>query len=115
MFAVDLAHGTVSWKRQGSDVLQPLSAHAGILYGLQFAAAGQPHLIEVRVADGRTAAGGFTTAPLAFTADGTPVFVEATVAPPSPTPTAATPSSRLRRPPNPPDNRLIQVWVPTAR
>ena len=50
MFAVDLAHGTVSWKRQGSNVLLPLSAYDDILYGLQFSTAGHPRLTEVSAA-----------------------------------------------------------------
>jgi hypothetical protein len=115
MFAVDLAHGTVSWKRQGSNVLLPLSAHDDILYGLQFSVTGHPRLIEVGAADGKTIADGFTVAPLAFTADGSPVFVEAKVMP-SATPTrsgAASPGQATRRPAPPPDTHLIEVWVPT--
>jgi hypothetical protein len=116
MFAVDLAHGTVPWKRQGSNVLSPLSTHAGILYGLQSSPTGQPRLIEVGATDGKTMADGFTVAPLAFTADGTPVFVEATVPPPSATPTrssATSPIPTTRRPATLPDTQLIEVWVPT--
>ena len=115
MFAVDLAHGTVSWKRQGSNVLLPVSAHDDILYGLQSSASGQPRLIEVGAADGKTIADGFTVAPLAFTADGTPVFVEAEVMPPSATPTgsgAASPSPTTRHAALPPDTHLIEVWGP---
>lgn len=115
MFAVDLAHGTVSWKRQGSNVLLPVSAHDDILYGLQFSTAGHPRVIEIGAADGKTIADGFTVAPLAFTADGAPVFVEAKVMPPSATPTrssAASPSPTSRHPTPPPDTHLIEVWVP---
>jgi hypothetical protein len=112
MFAVDLAHGTVSWKRQGSNDLQPLSTHDNVLYGLQHSSTGQPRLIEVRVTDGQTITDRFTVAPLAFTADGTPVFVEATVPPPSATPT---PSATARRPASQPDNHVIEVWAPTPR
>ena len=115
-FAVDLAHGTVSWKRQGSNVLLPLSAHDDILYGLQSSTAGHPRLIEVGAADGRTIADGFTVAPLAFTAAGTPVFVEAKVITPSATPTrssTASPSPTTRHFTPPPDIHPIEVWVPT--
>jgi hypothetical protein len=111
MFAVDLAHGTVSWKRQGSSGLQPLSTHDGVLFGLQYPTAGQPRLIEVRATDGQTITDGFTAAPLAFTADGTPVFVEATVPPPSATPT---PSPTNRRPAAQSDSHVIEVWVPRS-
>jgi hypothetical protein len=115
MFAVDLAHGTVSWKRQGSNVLLPLSAHDDVLYGLQFSTAGLPRLTEVGAADGKTIADGFTVAPLAFTAADTPVFVEAMVMPPSATPmrsSAASPSPTTRHPTPPPDVHPIEVWVP---
>jgi hypothetical protein len=116
MFAVDLAHGTVSWKRQGSNVLLPLSAHDDIPYGLQSSTTGQPRLIEVGAADGKTIADGFTVAPLAFTADGTPVFVEAKVTPPSAAPTRSTATSPIpttRHPATPPDTHWIEVWAPT--
>jgi hypothetical protein len=115
MFAVDLAHGTVSWKRQGSNVLLPLSAHDDILYGLQSSATGHPRLIEVGATDGKTIADGFTVAPLAFTTDGTPVFVEAKVITPSAAPTrscTASPSPTTRDPTPPPDTHPIEVWVP---
>jgi hypothetical protein len=118
MFAVDLAHGTVSWKREGPDIFEPLSTHDGILYGLQSSASGQPRLIEVGAADGKTITGGFTVAPLAFTADGTPVFVEARVALPSAAPTrsaATSPSRTTRHPAIPPDTHWIEVWAPRPR
>ena len=105
----------MSWKRQGSNVLLPLSAHDDVLYGLQFSTAGHPRLTEVGAADGKTIADGFTVAPLAFTAAGTPVFVEAMVMPPSATPTrssAASPSPTTRHPTPPPDVHPIEVWVP---
>jgi hypothetical protein len=116
MFAVGLAHGTVSWKRQGSDVLQPMSTHGGVIYGLQSSTTGKPHLIEVGAADGKRIADGFTVAPLAFAADGTPVFVEAKVALASPSPTRSTapsPGPTTARPAIPPDTHWIEVWVPT--
>jgi hypothetical protein len=118
MFAVDLAHGTVPWKRQGSNVMLPVSTHGGILYGLQSSASGQPRLIEVGAIDGKTIADGFTVAPLAFTADGTPVFVEATVPPPSATPTkssATSPGPTTTLSATLPDTQLIEVWVPTPQ
>lgn len=117
MFAVDLGHGTVSWKRQGSDVMQPMSTHGGVIYGLQSSTTGKPQLIEVGAADGKRIADGFTVAPLAFAADGTPVFVEPKVALVSPSPTRSTAPSRgqtTARPTIPPDTQWIEVWVPTA-
>jgi hypothetical protein len=114
MFAVDLAHGTVTWKKQGQDVLQPISAHNGVIYGVQSGPAGQPRFVEVGAVDGKRIVDGFTVAPLAFTADGTPVFVEAKVALASPSPSRSTAPLRppTVRPSLPPDFHWIEVWAP---
>jgi len=62
-------------------------------------------------------AGGFSIPNhLAFTTDGTPVFVEAKVITPSAAPTrssTASPSPTTRDPTPPPDTHPIEVWVPT--
>jgi hypothetical protein len=108
-FAVDMARGTVSWKQSSQHGIAVVSAHGGILYAEQGTASGQPRLLEVSATTGMTVASGFTAPPLAFTADGAPVFAEPAVLPRS---TASpSPSSTFRTAVLPPPTRTIVVWA----
>lgn len=70
---VSLSQGTVLWRQQDDKgSLIPLSLHNGTLYGVE---AGNQ--VAVKEADGFPAGSGYVLAPLAFTADGSPVFAEA--------------------------------------
>jgi len=76
---VSLSQGTVLWRQQDHDgSLIPVSFHDGTLYGVEAASTGAPaKQLAVKEADGFPAGSGYVLAPLAFTADGSPVFVEA--------------------------------------
>lgn len=81
---VSMSHGTVLWKQQDHNgSLIPLSLHNGTLYGVEAASTGAPGSqlavkeLAVKEADGFPAGSGYVLAPLAFTADGSPVFIEA--------------------------------------
>lgn len=83
-FAIDLAHGTVLWRMDRQD--RYLSVDNGVTYALQArsqpAGNGNPYptplpgrLFSI-APDGSTSNTDLATAPLAFTADGSPVFAE---------------------------------------
>jgi hypothetical protein len=92
---VSLSRGTVLWRQQDHNAsLIPLSLHDGTLYGVEAASRtgsspsatgsspsaspGAPdNQVAVKEGDGFPAGSGYVLAPLAFTADGSPVFIEA--------------------------------------
>jgi hypothetical protein len=76
---VSLSQGAVLWRQHDHNgSLIPLSFHKGTLYGVEAASTGAPgHQLAVKEADGIPDGSAYVLAPLAFTADGSPVFIEA--------------------------------------
>jgi hypothetical protein len=127
-FAINLADATVLWRTDRQD--HYLSLHNGVTYALRWSdpsPVGSPHPVPqvgrlVSIApDGGTLGSGLAVAPLAFTADGSPVFAEmsqpSVCEPRPPSPTASSPSGATGRPvtgPPWPTSCDMTVWVGRA-
>ena len=120
--AVDWATGKARWQHLGPATIgtvtpqpsfQPLVLQGGVVYGLQSAASGH-QATTLGLADGQARGTSAALNPVAFTADGAPVFIQYDRGtPPAPTP-GPTPSSRVNFRPTPvpePDLYPITVWV----
>jgi hypothetical protein len=84
MLAVDWAHGQALWKQIGTYppakpgplvLFQPLTVHGGVVYGLQTVGT-ETHAATLGLADGKVRETGFALSPVAFTAEGAPLFVQ---------------------------------------
>ncbi|MEY9912015.1 hypothetical protein ABIA35_008274 [Catenulispora sp. MAP12-49] len=120
--AVDWATGRALWQHLGPATIGtvtpepsflPLVLHGDVVYGLQNAISGD-QVTALGLADGQLRGTSPGLNPVAFTADGAPVFIQYDHGtPPAPTP-RPTPSTRLNLPPvtmPAPDLYPITVWV----
>jgi hypothetical protein len=120
--AVDWATGQARWQHLGPATIgtvtpqpsfQPLALHGGIVYGLQSATSGN-QATALNLADGQPRGTSPALNPVAFTADGAPVFVQYDQGtPPAPTPRSSS-STRSNFPPSAvsaPDLFPMTVWV----
>ena len=123
--AIGLAQGNLLWRKDFND--QYLSMRGDVVYAMQ--PPNQPgpapgQLLSIAAADGGTVGSDLGAAPLAFTADGSPVFAElsdpAVCDPPPASPTAPpavrspSPSPRASAPavwPTLPESCGVTVWV----
>jgi hypothetical protein len=113
-FAISLARGTLLWHMDHHD--QYLSIHGGVIYSLQHQPPPAPgRLDSTAIADGSAVSSGLAVVPLAFTADGSPVFAQLadpTTCDPLP-PSPATTGGAVR-PIYPPPSCAVTLWVGRA-
>lgn len=120
--AVDWATGKALWQHLGPATIGtvrpepsflPLALHGGVVYGLQNAAS-VDQATAMGLADGQSRGTSPGLNPVAFTADGAPVFIQYDRGTPPAPISRPTPSTRLNLPPVPvpaPDLYPITVWV----
>ena len=113
--AISLSSGKMLWQQPTLNVTYHyLSIHDGVIYALRCPAPQAPALlIAISAATGRTLGSGFTAVPLAFTADGTPVFASVPHDPaPRPSPQTSSPGRFLPQPGPPlPASVGVQLWA----
>jgi hypothetical protein len=126
--AVGWAHGQALWQQLGpvpfpdpgpQTGFQPLAAHDGVAYGL-LSSSSAVHPGSIGLADGKPRAAGTSLAPIAFTADGSPLFLQfdpGTAIKPTPA-TPWSPSFKGQPSPpsftSPPALYPVTVWVGTT-
>jgi hypothetical protein len=72
-----MSQGTVLWNQADhNSSLLPLTLHNGTLYGVENTSGNGVDQLAVKAADGSAVASNYELSPLAFTADGSPVFIE---------------------------------------
>lgn len=113
-FAISLAHGSLLWQTDHHD--QYLSIGGGVIYALQHRPLPAPGRLEsMAAADDSMLSTGLAVVPLAFTADGSPVFAQlsdpTTCEPLAPSPTAT--GAAVRRT-YPPASCEVTLWVGRA-
>ncbi len=135
--AVNWADGRTLWQQlvsnppyqpaPHSSMVSPATVHGGTVYGWQQSSAGLPQAASFGLADGKSRGGGFSLMPVAFTSDGSPVFLQidgansaTATAPTTPSasasPIASPTVSRTVSPTRPagsptPDLYSVTVWV----
>jgi hypothetical protein len=115
--AIDLSNGTLLWQKPTVDPsYHYLSIRDGVIYALRDPTQAMPgRLIAIAAATGATLGTGFTAVPLAYTADGTPIFAKVPndPAPASPSPSPAPSASRFHSQPPPQLSPTVgvQVWA----
>lgn len=91
--AIDLSKGTLLWQKPALGIADEyLSLHDGVIYALRLPTPTTPgRLIAIDAADGAIQGTGYTAVPLAYTADGTPVFAKVPndLAPAAPSPSSS--------------------------
>jgi hypothetical protein len=131
MLGVDWAHGQPLWKQIGTfppttpgpqTSFQPLTVHGGVAYGLRTVGT-VTQAATIGLSDGKVRESGFALSPVAFTAEGAPLFVQIDPDAPPPlyyvvttTPPGATSGRTFittTRPPAPPTPTATPTPTPT--